>query len=67
MRGTIKFYNLQREFGFIVPEDGAKEVYFNKGSLPRARAYDPVEGDVVDFEVRDARLGKIAVHIEQTP
>ena len=67
MRGIVKFFNGRRGFGFIVPDDGAKEVYFNKASLPRARAYDPVEGDVVTFEVRDARLGKIAVHIEQSP
>ena len=66
MQGTVKFFNGKRGFGFVTLDDG-KEVYFNKASLPRARAYDPVEGDVVTFEVRDARLGKIAVHIEQSP
>lgn len=66
MQGTVKFFNGKRGFGFVTLDDG-KEVYFNRASLRRDREYDPVEGDTVVFEVRDARLGKIAVHIEQSP
>lgn len=68
MRGTVKFYNLKRNFGFITlsEEDGGEEVYFNKAGLRRDRTYDPIEGDAVTLEVRDARLGKIAHHIEQS-
>ena len=66
MQGTVKFFNGKRGFGFVTLDDG-KEVYFNRASLRRDREYDPVEGDSVSFEVRDARLGKIAVHIEQSP
>lgn len=65
MHGKIKFFNLRKGFGFIVCDDDSGEVYFNRASLRRDRDFDPVEGDMVSFEVRDARLGKIAVHIEQ--
>lgn len=64
MRGTVKFFNLKKGFGFILSDSG--EIYFNRASLRRDREYDPVEGDTVDFEVRDARKGKVAVRIEQT-
>lgn len=64
MLGTVKFFNLARGFGFITTEAG-EDVYFSKTSLPRARKYDPVEGDVVTLEVRDSKSGKIAHHIEQ--
>lgn len=62
--GVVKFFNLQKSFGFITGDDG-KDVYFNRASLPLDRRYDPVEGDRVVFEVRDARQGPIAHHIEQ--
>lgn len=65
MRGTVKFFNTKKGFGFIVGEDGS-EVYFNRASLPRERRYDPVEGDPVSFEVRAARKGAIAHRIEQS-
>lgn len=64
MNGKIKFYNARRCFGFITGEDG-EDVYFNKASLRRDREYDPVEGDKVSFEVRDAKAGKMAHRIEQ--
>lgn len=66
MRGTIKFFSLKKGFGFVIPDDQTGEIYFNRASLRRDREYDPVEGDTVDFEVRDARKGKVAVRIEQT-
>lgn len=64
MRGTIKFFNLNRGFGFITLSDGV-DVYFSKTSLRRDREFDPVEGDPVECEVRDGRQGRIACHIEQ--
>lgn len=63
MRGKVKFFNTRQGFGFITTDEG-EDVYFNKASLPRDRRYDPVEGDVVALEVRDARKGKMAHRIE---
>lgn len=63
--GKVKFFNGKMGFGFITTESDG-EIYFNRASLRRDRAYDPVEGDQVVFEVRDARKGKVAVRIEQS-
>lgn len=64
-KGKVKFYNLKKGFGFIVVDENGSDVYFNRASLPRDREYDPVEGDSVEFEVREARLGPMAHHIMQ--
>lgn len=64
MRGKVKFFNIRKGFGFVTGDDGL-EFYFNRASLPRERRYDPVEGDAVTFEVRDARKGGMAHHVEQ--
>lgn len=65
MLGKIKFYSIKRGFGFIVPDDGDKDIYFNKQSLRRDREYDPIDGDAVEFQTRETPAGTIAHHIEQ--
>ena len=67
MRGTVKFYNGKTRYGFIVPADGSENIYFAEESLPRGRRYDPVEGDVVEFEIRAAVKGRMAVRIDINP
>lgn len=64
--GTVKFFNIARGFGFITASNG-EEIYFNTAGLPRERRYDPIEGDAVTFEVREAKQGKVAHRIEMNP
>lgn len=66
MKGLIKFYNVAKRFGFIIPDNGSDDLYFAESSLPRTRRYDPVEGDRVEFEVRDTvgKSNRLAVQIE---
>jgi len=35
-KGTVKFYNEQKGFGFIEPEDGSKDVFVHATALERA-------------------------------
>lgn len=64
MRGRIKFYNTANRFGFIIPDDGSGDLYFAESSLPRSRHYDPVEGDVVEFEARKTdKPNRVAIRI----
>ena len=61
-KGTVKFYNDQKGFGFIQPEDGGKDVFVHATALERAGIHSLREGQKVDFDVQtDARSGKIAV------
>ncbi|ALK09423.1 cold-shock protein [Blastochloris viridis] len=61
-KGTVKFYNDQRGFGFIQPEDGGKDVFVHATALERAGMRGLVEGQQVLFDsCEDRRTGKIAV------
>ena len=60
--GTVKFYNGQRGFGFIEPENGEKDVFVHATALERAGIHSLREGQKVKFDTRnDARTGKVAV------
>jgi CspA family cold shock protein len=60
--GTVKFYNDQKGFGFIQPDDGGKDVFVHATALERAGIGGLREGEKVSFETQtDQRSGKIAV------
>jgi cold shock protein len=61
-KGTVKFYNEQKGFGFIEPEDGGKDVFVHATALERAGISRLVEGQKVSFDTeQDGRSGKTAV------
>ena len=61
-KGTVKFYNVQKGFGFIEPEDGGKDVFVHATALERAGITSLVEGQKVAFDTeQDRRSGKTAV------
>ena len=60
--GTVKFYNDQKGFGFIQPDDGQKDVFVHATALERAGIMNLHEGQKVKFDIQnDPRSGKIAV------
>ena len=60
--GTVKFYNDQKGYGFIQPEDGSKDVFVHASALERAGMRSLTEGQKVSFDVQeDRRSGKLAV------
>jgi CspA family cold shock protein len=64
--GTVKFYNDQRGFGFIRPNDGGKDVFVHATALDHAGMRGLVQGQKVTFDTQeDRRTGKIAVGIIQ--
>jgi CspA family cold shock protein len=57
--GTVKFYNDQKGYGFIQPDNGGKDVFVHATALERAGMRGLVEGQKVSFEVEtDQRSGK---------
>ncbi|MGA9444266.1 MAG: cold-shock protein [Methyloceanibacter sp.] len=62
IKGTVKFYNDQKGFGFIEPEDGSKDVFVHATALERAGIGGLAEGQKVSFDTEvDSRSGKTAV------
>jgi cold shock protein len=61
-KGTVKFYNDQKGFGFIQPDGGGKDVFIHATALERAGMRGLIEGQKVSFDTQeDRRTGKIAV------
>ena len=60
--GTVKFYNDQRGFGFITPDEGGADVFVHATALERAGLRGLREGQKVTFDTReDRKSGKLAV------
>ncbi|MGQ7792830.1 cold-shock protein [Faunimonas sp. B44] len=59
--GTVKFYNSQKGYGFIQPDDGSKDVFVHATALEAAGMRGLVEGQKISFDVEnDRRSGKPA-------
>jgi CspA family cold shock protein len=57
--GTVKWFNSQKGFGFIQPEDGGKDVFVHISAVERAGLNTLNEGQKVSFDVvDDRRTGK---------
>ncbi len=66
--GTVKFYNSQKGFGFIAPDDGSKDVFVHATALEAAGMRGLVEGQKISFDVeQDRRTGKDAAANLQHP
>jgi len=57
--GTVKWFNTQKGFGFIQPDDGGKDVFVHISAVQRAGLVSLNEGQKVSFEVTTER-GKTA-------
>ncbi|ADP72287.1 cold-shock DNA-binding domain protein [Rhodomicrobium vannielii ATCC 17100] len=57
--GTVKFFNVNKGYGFIQPDSGSADVFVHISAVERAGMRTIVEGQKLSFEiVRDARSGK---------
>jgi CspA family cold shock protein len=57
--GTVKWFNGQKGFGFIQPDDGGSDVFVHISAVERAGMSSLNEGQKVSFELeRDQRSGK---------
>jgi CspA family cold shock protein len=59
--GTVKWFNSQKGFGFIAPDDGGSDAFVHISAVERAGMSDLREGQKVGFElVTDQRSGKMS-------
>ena len=56
--GTVKFFNANRGFGFIAPEDGSKDAFVHISAVERAGLTGLTEGQRVEYELQPGRDGK---------
>ena len=59
--GTVKFYNSQKGYGFIQPENGDKDVFVHISAVERSGLGSLREGQKLSYELqRDQRSGKMS-------
>ena len=59
-KGTVKFFNETKGFGFITPNDGSSEIFVHStGLIDNIR-----ESDVVSYDVEQGRKGPNAVNVK---
>ena len=54
--GTVKWFNGQKGFGFIQPNDGGKDVFVHISAVERAGLADLAEGQKVTFEINTDKM-----------
>ena len=58
-QGTVKWFNGQKGFGFIQPDDGGKDVFVHVSAVERAGMRGLNEGQKIEFDVvADRKTGK---------
>jgi CspA family cold shock protein len=58
-QGTVKWFNGEKGFGFIQPDDGSKDVFVHVSAVERAGMHGLAEGQKVSFDVvPDRKTGK---------
>ena len=59
VRGTVKWFNGEKGYGFITPEDGP-DVFVHYSEIQSGGFRSLNEGDIVEFEITEGRKGKQA-------
>jgi len=58
--GTVKWFNGQKGYGFIQPEEGGNDVFVHISAVERAGLSSLREGQKISYETEKGRNGKIA-------
>ena len=62
--GAVKFFNAQKGFGFIQPDDGSKDVFVHISAVERAGMSTLNEGQKVSFDVVNERGKDAAANLQ---
>jgi cold shock protein len=63
--GTVKWFNTQKGYGFIQPEDGSKDVFVHISAVERSGLGRLVEGQRISYQLERGQQGKTsAVDLE---
>lgn len=60
--GTVKFYSIEKGFGFIAPDAEMDDLFFHVTALGGENVY---ENDLVEFEISEGPKGPIAIRVKR--
>jgi cold shock protein len=58
MTGTVKFFNQDKGFGFITPDDGAKDIFVHISAVQSSGLNGLSDGQKVSFDTEPDKRGK---------
>ena len=60
-KGTVKWFNADKGFGFITPEDGGKDLFVHHSEIEAGGGYATLsDGQAVEYEVGEGQKGPCA-------
>lgn len=66
MTGTVKWFNDKKGYGFIVPDEGEKDLFVHYSNIQMDGFKTLIEGQKVVFELKDGKKGKEATDVVPT-
>ena len=63
-RGTVKWFNDQKGFGFITPEDGSKDCFVHHSAIQAQGFKTLAEGQQVEFDIVQGQKGPAAENVQ---
>lgn len=65
-RGRVKWFSVDKGFGFIAPDDGSKDVFVHRNNIP-SLGYDEGlrDGEEVEYDVEQTPKGLSAMNVER--
>ena len=58
--GTVKWFNAQKGYGFIQPDDGSKDVFVHISAVERSGIGNLNEGQKLSYDVQKGQQGKFS-------
>lgn len=64
-KGTVKWFNDKKGYGFITPEDGGEDCFVHFSAIEGDGFRTLQEGDTVEFEITDGKKGREAASVKK--
>ncbi len=63
-KGTVKWFNAEKGFGFITPEDGNEDLFVHHSNIAVEGYRSLTDGQEVEFEIGEGRKGPEATNVK---
>jgi len=64
-RGTVKWFNEHKGYGFITPDDGSEDLFVHHTSILSDGYRNLDEGSTVEYEIGEGQKGPMATNVKQ--